>query len=59
MPPGLHCERRRLYSELLTLLNFDLNLDMNPAIHSNADPDPASKMMQIRIRNPALKYRFD
>ncbi len=27
----------------LKLLNFDLNANKDPAFHSNADPDPASK----------------
>jgi hypothetical protein len=49
-PPGLyfkapspHCERSRLHFEPLKLLNFDFNLDPDPALRPIADPDPASK----------------
>jgi hypothetical protein len=46
-PPGLHCERLRLYFEPLKILNFDCNADPDPAFYSNADPDPASEIMRI------------
>ncbi len=43
-PSRLHCESvngaLRLHFELLNLLNFDSNADLNPAFHSNAEPDP-------------------
>jgi hypothetical protein len=41
-PPGLYCKRPRLYFEPLKLLNFYF-LDPDPAFHSHADPDLASK----------------
>ena len=41
-PPGLLCERPRLYFEPRKLLNSDFNSDLDPALHSNADPDPQS-----------------
>ncbi len=42
VPPRLHFEPEKL-------LNFDFNVDPDPAFHSNAygDPDPASKIMRI------------
>ncbi len=52
--------------EPLKLLEYDFNADPDPAfycnagpepvVHSNVDLDPASKIMQIRIRNPACRY---
>jgi hypothetical protein len=42
-PLGLHFEHPRLYFEPLQLLNFDFNAYPDPAFHSNADPDSASK----------------
>jgi hypothetical protein len=43
-PPRLNCECPRPHFELLKLLNF----------HLNADLDPALKLLRIRIRNPEL-----
>ncbi len=43
-PPSPHCELPWLHFEPLNLLNFDLNLDLDPAFRPNADPDPASKI---------------
>ncbi len=34
--PRLHCEPRKL-------LSFDFTADLDPAFHSNTNPDPASK----------------
>jgi hypothetical protein len=44
-----------LYFETLILLNFDFKADPDPAFHSTADPNPASKnnAMQIQICNLA------
>jgi hypothetical protein len=42
----------RLYFEPLKLLNFDFYADTDPDVHFNGDPDPVSKKMWIRIRNP-------
>jgi hypothetical protein len=33
----------QLHFELLKLLKFDFNADMDPGFHSNEDPDPASE----------------
>ncbi len=38
-------------------LNFDFNADPDPAYHSKADPDPASKIMRIRTQPPG-KFIF-
>jgi hypothetical protein len=51
-PPDLHCEHPLPYTDLYlnsgaSEFYFDLNVDPDPAFHSNADPDPASKIMWI------------
>jgi hypothetical protein len=52
MIKGIIC---MLYFETLMILNFDVTADADPAFHSVADPDPASKnnAMQIQICNLA------
>jgi hypothetical protein len=42
-PSGLHCERLRLYFDPLRLLNLYFIANPDPAFHSKADPDSASK----------------
>ncbi len=41
-----------LLLEPFKLLNFYFNKDSDPAFHCNADLDPASKIMRIRVLNP-------
>ncbi len=62
--PLLYCERPRLsigYSSIFEppqLLNFEFDVQPDPyqALYFDSDPDPASHMMRIRIRNTAEKY---
>ncbi len=47
-----------LYFELLKFLNVGNNADPDTAFHSEADPDPASKLMRIRIHNTAKRRTY-
>ncbi len=45
-PPGLHCERPRLFFKPLKLWSFVFKADPDPAFHYNADPSPDQAPLQ-------------